>query len=408
VRRLLVLAYNFPPAGGSGVQHAVGLVHRLPALGWEPVVVTAPEDARHDATDETLTVPDGVDVHRIPGPEPASDGWAQRRFMLPSAWERWWVDGVVATAPTTDAVYAWMQPYATAEAAARLGRRWVADLSDPWALDEMWSFATAVHRRRELRRMRRLLGTAAAVVMSTPEAAKRVREAFPEFPRVVSIPYGYDAATFAGPPPARSDAAFRIVHTGVFHTAQGLRQRRHRRLRRLLGGEPVPGVDVLSRSPVYLLRALERLESPLRDRVELHIAGPLTAADCGVLAGSPFVRSHGYLPHAESVALARSADLLFLPMQDVPGRAGLVPGKTYEYLASGRSILAAIPEGDARDLLLEAGARVVSPTDVDGMTRAIRAVAAGDARPVIEPTVLRPYEYHSVARELVAVLDEAF
>ena len=49
----------------------------------------------------------------------------------------------------------------------------------------------------------------------------------------------------------------------------------------------------------------------------------------------------------------RSADLLFLPMHDLPPgrRAGLVPYKTYEYLAAERPILAAVPDGDARDIL---------------------------------------------------------
>ena len=51
--------------------------------------------------------------------------------------------------------------------------------------------------------------------------------------------------------------------------------------------------------------------------------------------------------------MIRAADLLLLPMHDLPNgnRARLVPCKTYEYLASGRPILAALPEGDARDLL---------------------------------------------------------
>ena len=49
----------------------------------------------------------------------------------------------------------------------------------------------------------------------------------------------------------------------------------------------------------------------------------------------------------------RSADLLFLPMHDLPpgARAGLIPYKTYEYLAAGRPILAAVPDGDVRDML---------------------------------------------------------
>ena len=82
---------------------------------------------------------------------------------------------------------------------------------------------------------------------------------------------------------------------------------------------------------------------------------------------SPFVRIRGYLNHLESIALIRSADLLFLPLQNLPAgqRAGNVPGKTYEYLAADRPILAALPDGDARDLVTAAGAAyVVDPDDL--------------------------------------------
>ena len=57
-------------------------------------------------------------------------------------------------------------------------------------------------------------------------------------------------------------------------------------------------------------------------------------------------------------------------MQDLPPgrRATIVPQKTYEYVASGRPILAAVPDGDARDLLAEAGnARLCRPDDVSAM-----------------------------------------
>ena len=102
-------------------------------------------------------------------------------------------------------MYTWMQPYQTAAAGARLarelGKPWVADLGDPWAFDEMIAYPTRVHRRLELRRMRSLLGQADAVVMSTPEAVRRVLTAFPEFRRksVQAIANGYEPATSPSP-----------------------------------------------------------------------------------------------------------------------------------------------------------------------------------------------------------------
>src|SRR6185437_12089909 len=147
-------------------------------------------------------------------------------------------------------------------------------------------------------------------------------------------------------------------------------------LHRILGGES-HGVDILTRSHVFLIQAVERLleERPeLRSRVEIHLAGVLSPADREVAAHSAVVRLHGYVPHTESITLLRSADLLFLPMQNLPPgrRSSTVPGKTYEYIASGRPILAAVPEGDARDILETAGGNYVCrPDDATCMANAI-------------------------------------
>ena len=136
-------------------------------------------------------------------------------------------------------------------------------------------------------------------------------------------------------------------------------------------------VDFLTRSHVFLIEALERLfeaRPELRSVVELHFAGVLTPAEQQSIERVGGATLHGFLTHRETTALVRSADLLFLPMQDLPPgrRATIVPQKTYEYLASGRPILAAVPDGDARDLLEAAGtARLSRPADTAAMAKLI-------------------------------------
>ena len=138
------------------------------------------------------------------------------------------------------------------------------------------------------------------------------------------------------------------------------------------------GLDILTRSHVFLLQAIERLlatEPHLRGRVELCLAGALTPGDIAVAERHDFVRLHGLLPHSDTVALMRSADLLFLPMQALPAgtRASVIPYKTYEYLATRRPILAAVPDGDVRDMLAPLDhVAVVRPADVDGMFAALQ------------------------------------
>lgn len=425
--RVLFLAYHFPPIGGAGVQRSAKFVRYLPELGCDPLVVTGPGPAVDDQwtpTDTSLgrELPPELPVVRVDRPRPrASTGArarAERWLGVPTPFARWWIDGAVEAShevPEVDLVYASLSPYESAEAAARIaserGRPWVADLRDPWALDEMRVYVTGLHRRLDLRRMHSSLASAAAIVMNTPEAARRLVDAFPDFARklVVAIPNGYDATDFDVAPAPRDDATFRIVHTGYLHTELGRDERRRARARRLLGGSTT-GVDILTRSHVFLLEAVERLrreESALP--VELHLAGVASPGDRAA-ARSDAVQFRGYLPHAETLALVRSADLLFLPMQELPRgvRATIVPGKTYEYLGSGRPILAAVPDGDARDLLARVPqAHLCRPADVEGMTEIIRELVrrkrSDGAQPDARAEVVLDYERRHLTDALASV-----
>jgi glycosyltransferase involved in cell wall biosynthesis len=397
------------------------------------VVVTGPEAAGAEwaPPDESLAavVPSGTRVFRATGPEPPRRrGWrarASRWLRLRPPFARWWADAAVdagraaALEVDIDLIYASMSPFETAEAAARLsrelGKPWVADLRDPWALDDWLVYPTRVHRRLELRRMRAALASASAVIMNTPEATAQALRHIPELrgTPVITIPNGFDRADFDGTVPPREDAAFRVVHAGFVHVRDDRSHRRTGIARELLGGA-VKGLDAGTRSHVYLLHALQTLlgrRSDLEGRIEVHLAGILSDADRRV-SGFELVTAHGYLPHDETVDLLRSADLLFLPMHDLPEgrRARIVPGKTYEYLAARRPILAAVPDGDVRDLMREAGnAFVVRPKDVEGMARIVEQeadrVLGRSTAPAANEDLLRRHERRELTRRLAEVFD---
>jgi glycosyltransferase involved in cell wall biosynthesis len=397
------------------VQRTRRFVEYLPRHGYEPVVVTGPDTrAKLDwAPEDDSLRAHGAEVLRVPGPEPAlsrAESRAERWLRVQEKRVRWWIDGALATgrqaARDADVIYASMSPFGSGQAAARLAREtgtpWVADLRDPWALDEWLVYTTRLHRRAEMRLMRRTLASAAAIVMNTPEATTALLHHFPELGDrpVVTITNGFDSADFAGPPPERTDGAFRIVHAGWVHTESGRRHRRLRHVRRALGGA-VPGLDILTRSDVYLLEAVDRLLAKRPDlNLEVHLAGVAGGVD-------GHVHRRGYLPHAETIALMRSADLLFLPMHDLPPgmRARIVPGKTYEYLATGRPILAAVPDGDARDLLARAGGvTLCRPSDAAAMARAI-AARIDDGGGARDMAPLRRFERSALTAELAGLFD---
>ena len=61
-----------------------------------------------------------------------------------------------------------------------------------------------------------------------------------------------------------------------------------------------------------------------------------------------------YIPHGEVLPIQQSSQVLLLLINNTPNAKGILTGKLYEYLASGRPILAIGPEdGDAAMILNE-------------------------------------------------------
>jgi glycosyltransferase involved in cell wall biosynthesis len=396
---VLFIAYYFPPVGGAGVQRAQKFVQFLPSEGFLPIVITGPASSedRWTPQDKTLinSLPSEVPVHRVEGPIPLTTGRLRSRLetwlALPSSFSKWWIQSATErayrAANAATLIFATMSPFESGEVARRLSQRlgipWVADLRDPWALDEMQVYPTALHRKVEMARMEKLLSSAAVIVMNTPAASAALKAAFPRLrdQEIVTITNGFDREDFDSRLMPRCDAKFRIVHSGYLHTDSGLRLRK-RQFYRLLGGAEA-GVDILTRSHTVLLEAIDRWcsERPeIWGDLEILFAGQTSKTDRDLADGSRVARAirfTGYLSHQDSVELVRTADLLFFPMHNLPpGRASrIVPGKAYEYMASGRPILAAVPDGDARDYLERSGTSLICrPDDVSGMIRILDRV----------------------------------
>lgn len=428
---VLFLAWYFPPIGGAGVQRSLKFVRQLPEHGFQPIVLAGPGTGgnRWAPADATLAaeLPPGLVVHR-PAALPSPSSWQRLGTRLVADdlalrrhWHRFVLDAGVTAARTHRArmIFVTLGPFECLPAALELGRRTglpvVADLRDPWALDEMRSYGHWFAQWCDASRMRSQLLRCERIVMNTPTAAGLLRQRLPELaPRIDCITNGYDASDFEAPVAARADDRFRIVHTGYLHSDVARHEGPDSMLRRLRGGKR-HGVDLWGRTHRYLLAAIERLHAAAPDlgaRIELHLHGVLSADDDAVTVASPvrdLVHRHGYCSHAEAIAAMRGADLLFLPMQGLPPgqRATIVPGKTYEYLASRRPILAAVPSGDARDFVAAVGGVVVDPADVDGMATAMRRLVSAGRQPdrVLGPEVTR-FERRELTRCLARVLHE--
>ena len=424
MKKVLFISHYFPPVGGAGVQRSTKFVKHLPASGWQPIVLTGEGKAggRWTPEDRSLLgdIPPEAIVARVPAPPQGKLG-AQQRF---ESYVRLGAELISQHRP--DLILVTLSPFGDAAISATLAAEfnlpWIADLRDPWALDEFQIHRSRWHRTLERRRMVRQLRTASAIIMNTPEAAKKVRAdlAGLETIPVTSITNGFAQEDF--PVDNRrtgTNDRFTIVHSGSFHVEPGLAQRKRALEYRLLG-RTEPGVKFLPRSHFYLLRAIEQFLTEVPSAaadLEVLCLGVATPADLELTqkspAGSAF-RMTGYLPHSESVEYVRTADLLFLPMHKMPkgARASIVPGKTYEYLASRRPILGAVPEGDCRDFLRRCGtAEICDPDNVGAMKAIIikRYEEWKQRKPLPESdgSFVAKFERQNLTRQLASVLDQA-
>jgi hypothetical protein len=89
----------------------------------------------------------------------------------------------------------------------------------------------------------------------------------------------------------------------------------------------------------------------------------------------------------------------------------MVPGKTYEYLDTGKPILALLdPRDEAAELVTRGGGAVVDPDDRGAIARAIGdrydAWKAGGATPASRPAWLDEFARPALAGRLASVLED--
>ena len=82
-RRVMVIAYHFPPVAGVGVERVLKHVTYLPDEGWHPVVI-APANPAYRLVDpaSVMRIPPGTEVHRAVSLEPGHLRLVMRRLRL--------------------------------------------------------------------------------------------------------------------------------------------------------------------------------------------------------------------------------------------------------------------------------------------------------------------------------------
>lgn len=363
MKRVLMIAYHFPPlAGSSGIQRTLRFVQHLPKFGWEPIVLSADPRAYERTSDDLLAdVPKNTVVHRAFALDTARHLSIAGRYVgamaRPDRWVSWKYaavcDGMRLIREFRPQAIWSTYPIATAhmigaELQRRSGLPWIADFRDPMAQEGYpadpltWKSykaieANAVHK-------------ASLSTFTTPGAARIYRERYPaKEKQVIVLENGYDEETFANAASsgqARNSlnpGAITLLHSGIVYPAE----RDPTQFFEALGQLKAKG-ELASGSLVVRFRA------SVHDGLLKSLAARFDIAE--------FIDCQPPVSYREALAEMLAADGL-LVMQ-AAGCNEQIPAKIYEYLRANRPILSLTdPQGDTATTLRQAGASDIARID---------------------------------------------
>jgi len=434
VRSVLMLSYYYPPLGGIGSQRSQKFARYLPQYGWHPVVVTPANGSYF--VDRSLDdgASNGVEVLRtgyvdissllkrsarsgtngnsfhekagakvLPvegGPVVGFLRRAVRTWVyIPDGQIGWYPYAIRAgkraiEAQKLDVIYSSSFPVTAHLAARKLkqttGKPWIADFRDLWTENHYAEYSSTLRKRIDQMIESGLLEDADVLVTVSDAWSDTLRRLTNGRKRVEVIRNGFDASEFAEIEYNRP-AKWTITYVGTFYGAKQ---------------DPSPCLEALSR--------LIESGKVRRDEVQFKMVGEPDAYVRDLAAGlhlDDLVSFTGFVSHGESLAHQVNSSLLLLIIHGDQANPGLVPGKLYEYLGSGRSILGIVPHDfEAARIIRDSRAGVaVEATNPTGIERhLLESYAAFNSglKQNSNERDLSMYERKNGARQLAGLLTE--
>jgi len=360
MKKLLIITYYWPPAGGPGVQRWLKFVKYLPDFDIEPIVY-CPENPSYPIIDESLLgeIPDNLKVSKQPIHEPyrfanflsgskaskISSGvipkkknqspiqqlmlYVRGNFFIPDARKNWVkpsvaflseyiskhdIETVITTGPPHSLHLIGLQ------LKQNLNLNWLADFRDPWTTigyhNKLKLTKSSAKKHQDLER--EVLNAADRIIVTSNNTKL-------EFSKKTDTPVevitnGYDVVNMSKP---EKDQQFSLAHIGSL---------------------------LSERNPRMLWQALNELVTEnvdFRQHLQLKLAGVVgqevldSINDHGL---NPYLKNLGYLSHDDAVRAQKSSQLLLLIEIDSEDTKAIIPGKLFEYMVSGTPILAIGPQ----------------------------------------------------------------
>lgn len=360
-KKLLIITYYWPPAGGPGVQRWLKFVKYLPDFNVQPIVYI-PENPTYPIIDNGLEseVSDKAIILKNKIFEPyglasffgknktkkISSGiipnqkkqsflektllWVRGNIFIPDARFLWIkpsvkyltkyiqennIDTIVTSGPPHSLHLIGLQ------LKKDLNVKWFADFRDPWTTIgyhkalKLSSSAEKKHKALE----KEVLNSADTIIV-TSKTTKTEFEAITAKPIEV-ITNGYDVEKITKQP---LDDKFTLAHIGSF---------------------------LSERNPRILWKALKELtkeNKDFRNDFQLKLIGAVSQEVLDTITEfrlNDYVLNLGYVSHQEAVEHQRKSQVLLLIEINSEDTKSIIPGKLFEYMVSERPIIALGPEG---------------------------------------------------------------
>lgn len=224
--------------------------------------------------------------------------------------------------------------------------KWVMDLRDLWS-ENPFVFYPKRSKIKNQKLEEECLKECDLIIVVT-ESFKKVllnKFDFLKEEKIKVVHNGYDKEDFVVKP--KDLPGFTITYAGSFYSLQ---------------------------TPIFFLKAFKDLideNDEFKKEAKIYILSPFEDNVNKIvdeLKLNDNVIVSGFIPHKEAISYILGSKLLFLFL----GRGGevTVPQKTFEYLGSGKRILATVPDGECKEILIKCGVKdIVDPDDIKGIKR---------------------------------------
>ncbi len=423
LRRVLIITYYWPPSAGSGVQRWLKFAKYLPEFGWEPVIFT-PENPDFELKDPSLEkdISPQLEVIKFPIWEPyhifrrlksqkSGDTakvlekkdkswtdkfgiWLRANAIIPDP-RIFWVkpsvgfleqsirkgdyQAIITTGPPHSMHLIGLQLH------QKTGVPWLADFRDPWStwefLDTLPMLSWAHKRHLELEQQ--VLTKANAISTISPTFQKDLKKLADR--EVHLLTNGFDTSDF----PAQSEEnklkekEIEIVYSGV--------------------------IDAI-RNPLPFLKAFKKAYEASKKSVRLRFVGKVSITVEEYVKNDNWLSSHvefvGYVSHQRVFEYYQAADILLLILTTTKNAQGNIPGKLFEYMASGKTIVGlGDPKGDAASIIHQAQAGKVFAADKVGDMAAFLQGFNAFIQPS-SPFSIEQFSRKNLSRQLAEILDK--